>query len=64
MTAWMIRAGRGGAYAGEWLEAGKVGIGWDFGGADLSAMTRDEMKRAYAAANGEASAAKVGSAVG
>ena len=64
MTAWMIRAGRGGAYAGEWLAAGKIGIGWDFGGADLSAMSRDEMKRAYAAANGEASAAKVGSAVG
>lgn len=64
MTAWMIRAGRGGTRAAEWLEAGKVGIGWDFGGADISALTRDEMKAAYAGANGETSGSKVGSAAG
>lgn len=64
MTAWMIRAGRGGARAAEWLEAGKVGIGWDFGGTDISAMTRDEMKAAYAEASGETSGSKVGSAAG
>ena len=64
MTAWMIRAGRGGTRAAEWLEAGKVGIGWDFGGAVISVMTRDEMKAAYAEANGEMSGSKVGSAAG
>lgn len=44
MTAWMIRAGRGGARAAEWLEAGKVGIDWDFGGVDiaLDVARRDE----------------------
>lgn len=29
----MIRAGRGGVYAADWLERGVIGIGWDFGGA-------------------------------
>lgn len=42
----MIRAGRGGARAAEWLEAGKVGIDWDFGGVDIASMSRDEMKAA------------------
>lgn len=64
MTAWMIRAGRGGARAAEWLEAGKVGIDWDFGGVDIASMSRDEMKAAYAEANGETSGSKVGSAAG
>lgn len=50
--------------AAEWLEAGKVGIDWDFGGVDIASMSRDEMKAAYAEANGETSGSKVGSAAG
>lgn len=30
MSAWMIRAGHGGVYAEDWLDKGKIGIGWDF----------------------------------
>ena len=46
----MIRAGRGGVYAADWLERGVIGIGWDFGGANIAAMDRDAIKNAYAAA--------------
>lgn len=42
MEAWMIRAGRGGVYAADWLERGIVGIGWDFGGADITGMNREK----------------------
>lgn len=34
----MIRAGRGGVYAADWLERGIIGIGWDFGGADITGV--------------------------
>lgn len=37
MTGWMIRARRGGVYDQSWFEAGIIGIGWDFGGADIQA---------------------------
>ena len=42
MGTWMIRAGRGGVYAADWLERGIVGIGWDFGGADIAGMNREK----------------------
>lgn len=64
MKAWMIRAGRGGVYAGEWLERGIIGIGWDFGGADISAMGREEIKAAYVSAHPAESKQKVASSVG
>ena len=51
MGAYMIRAGRGGVYAADWLERGVIGIGWDFGGANIAAMDRDAIKTAYAAAH-------------
>ena len=44
MATWMIRAGRGGVYAKSWVEAGIVGIGWDFDGADIASMTQDQLR--------------------
>lgn len=63
MTAWMIRAGRGGVYAQQWLDQGRVGIGWDFGGRDIAAMTTDQIRAAYVAAHPGESRGKVGRAV-
>ena len=64
MGAWMIRAGRGGVYAADWLERGLIGIGWDFDGADIASMTRDQIKAAYASAHPSASKGKVAAGAG
>lgn len=63
MTTWMIRAGRGGIYAQDWLQENLIGISWDFDGADISAMSKDQIRDAYTAAHPGESAGKVGSAV-
>ena len=55
----MIRAGRGGAYAADWLERGIIGIGWDFGGADIATMDREKIRAAYTAAHPSESKQKV-----
>ena len=60
----MIRAGRGGVYAADWLERGVIGIGWDFGGANIAAMDRDAIKTAYAAAHPSDSKRKVAASAG
>ena len=60
----MIRAGRGGVYAADWLERGIIGIGWDFGGANIAAMDRDSIKTAYAAAHPSESKRKVAASAG
>lgn len=60
----MIRAGRGGAYAADWLERGIIGIGWDFGGADIATMDREKIREAYAAAHPSESKQKVAANVG
>lgn len=60
----MIRAGRGGAYAADWLERGVIGIGWDFGGADIAAMDREKIRAAYAVAHPSESKQKVAANVG
>lgn len=57
MDAWMIRAGRNGAYASNWIENGVIGIGWDLGGADISAMSRDQIRTAYESLHPEESRA-------
>lgn len=62
MDTWMIRAGRGGVYAKSWVETGIVGIGWDFGGADITSMSHDQLRQAYAGAHPDYSAGKVGQA--
>ena len=63
MVAWMIRAGRGGVYAQSWLETGTIGIGWDFGGADLAHMPKGRIREAYVAAHPGESKGKVNAAV-
>ena len=64
MDAWLIRAGRGGAHAADWIRNGIVGIGWDFGGADIAAMSRERIEAAYASAHLEDSKQKVAANVG
>lgn len=64
MATWMIRAGRGGVYAADWLERGYVGIGWDFGGVDISVMSRDQIRTAYESLHPGESRSKVAAAVG
>lgn len=64
MGAWIIRAGRGGVYAADWLEQGMIGIGWDFNGADIASMNRDQIRGVYAAGHPNESKAKVAAAVG
>lgn len=51
MNVWMIRAGRGGTFATDWIENGIDGIGWDFDGLDIANMDRDQIRAAYAAAH-------------
>lgn len=64
MGAWMIRAGRGGVYATDWLERGVIGIGWDFGGSDIAAMDREKIRAAYAAAHPSESKQEVAANIG
>lgn len=64
MDAWLIRAGRGGAYAADWIRNGIVGIGWDFDGADIATMSREQVEAAYASTHPEDSKQKVAANVG
>ena len=60
----MIRAGRGGVYASDWLEHGVIGIGWDFDGADIAAMNREQIRAAYGLSHPGDSKGKVAAGVG
>lgn len=51
MKTWMIRAGHNGVYASDWFEKGCVGVGWDFGAGDISALTYEQIFDTYSAAN-------------
>ena len=64
MSAWMIRAGHGGVYAEDWLDKGKVGIGWDFGGKDIASMDREQIRAAYMVEHPNESKNKVAAIVG
>ena len=64
MGAWMIRAGRGGVYAPSWLEGGVIGFSWDFDGADIAAMDREQIRAAYGQAHPSDSKGKVAAGVG
>lgn len=59
MDAWLIRAGRGGALAADWVRSGIVGIGWDFGGADIATMSGGQIEAAYASAHPEDNKQKI-----
>ena len=64
MNAWMIRAGRGGTFATDWVENSIIGNGWDFDGLDIANMDRDQIRTAYAAAHPAESKQKVAASVG
>lgn len=63
MGAWLIRAGRGGVYAENWLSDGIVGIGWDFDDDDIASMTPEEIRDAYITTHAGESRSKVSAAV-
>lgn len=64
MGAWIIRAGQHGVYAADWLQRGFVGIGWDLGGADISTMTREQIRAIYSAARPSESKSTIAANVG
>lgn len=64
MCTWMIRAGRGGVYAAEWLKSGCIGIGWDSSGADIASMLREQIRVACETAHPGESRSKMAAAVG
>ncbi|WP_241734431.1 restriction endonuclease [Bifidobacterium dentium] len=64
MSSWMIRAGRGGIYAADWLNRGLVSIGWDFGATDIASMSREQIRSGYAIKHPNDSKNKLAAAVG
>lgn len=60
----MIRAGHGGTYAADWLDRNVIGFGWDFDGADIVNMSRDQIKAVYVAAHPAEDRQKVAASVG
>ena len=59
----MIRAGRGAAHAADWLDRNIIGIGWDFDGAEIANMSREQIKAAYVSARPAESKRKVAASV-
>lgn len=49
MSAWIIRAGKGGVRAPEWINGGYIAIYWNLSGADISALSKDDIKALYRA---------------
>lgn len=47
MSAWIIRAGKGGVRASEWINGGYIAIYWNLNGADISALSKDDIKALY-----------------
>ena len=47
MSAWIIRAGKGGVRAPEWINGGYIAIYWNLSGADISALSKDDIKALY-----------------
>lgn len=47
MSAWIVRAGKGGIYAASWLDDGYIAIYWNLGGAAISGLTRKQIKKLY-----------------
>jgi len=64
MTAWMIRAGRGGVFAAKWLEEQTISIGWDLCGADIARKSREEIRYIYEMKHEVSSAQEIAAAVG
>ncbi len=64
MSAWIVRAGKGGTLADEWLDGSYIAIYWNFGGADIAALNKDQLKELYAKYYPEANAQVIASNVG
>ncbi len=47
MDAWVVRAGKGGALAEMWYTDSYIAIYWNFGGKDISSLSKDELKELY-----------------
>lgn len=47
MSAWMVRAGRGGIYSEGWLDEGRIVIWWKLGGLNPKGSDRETIKQAY-----------------
>ena len=47
MSAWIIRAGKGGVRAPEWINGGYIAIYWNLNGSDISALSKDDIKALY-----------------
>lgn len=47
MSAWIIRAGKGGVRATEWLEKGYIAIYWNLDGAVISGLDKEQIKELY-----------------
>ena len=62
--AFLIRAGRSGMFASEWLEKSIVSIGFDSAGLELVGKTREQIKEAYAETHSSLSPQKVASHAG
>lgn len=47
MSAWIVRAGKGGVRASEWINGEYIAIYWNLNGADISALSKDDIKALY-----------------
>lgn len=52
------------AHAADWLDRNIIGIGWDFDGAEIANMSREQIKAAYVSAHPAESKRKVAASVG
>lgn len=52
------------AHAADWLDRNIIGIGWDFDGAEIANMSREQIKVAYVSAHPAESKRKVAASVG
>lgn len=47
MPAWIVRAGKGGVRAAEWISGGYIAIYWNLGGADITSLSKADVKALY-----------------
>lgn len=47
MSAWIVRAGKGGVRAAEWISKGYIAIYWNLDGADIAMLDKEEVKSLY-----------------
>lgn len=64
MSSWIIRAGKGGIRADEWISGGYIAIYWDFNGEDIASLSKEQLKSLYRKVNPEATKQVVATHVG